>query len=135
MLDHVAQCWVLDSTPQKEPGPSKIIPLTDHMWLGIRKRPSNISFHNSVFNGIFVIKHPWRDPLVRSTAPFWSLTFFFFSFLLSLGSGFWVYFFFFSFFFFFFHWVQWSGFSFFFFFFFSSSSSFTGFSDLGSQMG
>ena len=27
--------------PKKEPGPSKIIPPTDHTWLGIRKRPPN----------------------------------------------------------------------------------------------
>ena len=32
------------------------------------------NFHNSVFNGIFVIKHTWRDPLV---ATFDSLSFFF----------------------------------------------------------
>ena len=38
----MAQCWVSDATPQKEPEPSKIIPPTDHTWLGIRKRPSNI---------------------------------------------------------------------------------------------
>ena len=28
------------------------------------------SFHDSVFNCIFVIKHTWKDPLVRSAAPF-----------------------------------------------------------------
>ena len=28
------------------------------------------SFHNSVFNGISVIKHTMRDPLIRSTATF-----------------------------------------------------------------
>ena len=28
------------------------------------------SFHNFVFNGIFVIKHTWKDPLVRSATPF-----------------------------------------------------------------
>ena len=38
----VAQCWVPDTTPHKEPGPSKIIPPTDHTWLGIRRRPTNI---------------------------------------------------------------------------------------------
>ena len=31
-----------DVTPQKEPGPNKIIPPTDHMWLGIRKGPRTI---------------------------------------------------------------------------------------------
>ena len=35
----MTQCWVPNATPQKEPGSSKIIPLTDHTWLGIRKRP------------------------------------------------------------------------------------------------
>ena len=39
------------------------------------------SFQNSIFNDIFVIKQTWRDPLVRSAAPFDP----FFSFLL-LGS-------------------------------------------------
>ena len=42
------------------------------------------SFHNSVFNVIFVIKHTWKDPLVRSTAPF--DLFFFSIFFLLLGS-------------------------------------------------
>ena len=40
------------------------------------------SFHNFIFNDIFVIKHTWRDPLVRSTAHFNP----FFSFLLHCSS-------------------------------------------------
>ena len=43
------------------------------------------SFHNSAFNGIFVIKHTWRDPLVKSAAPF--DLFFFSTFLSSPGFG------------------------------------------------
>ena len=38
----MAQCWVPYATPQKEPGPSKVILPTDHTWLGIRKSPPNI---------------------------------------------------------------------------------------------
>ena len=41
------------------------------------------NFHNSVFNNIFVIKHTWRDPLVRSAAPFDPFFFAFFSTFLS----------------------------------------------------
>ena len=37
----MAQCWDPEATLQKEPGPSKVIPPTDHMWLGNRKRTSN----------------------------------------------------------------------------------------------
>ena len=37
------------------------------------------SFYNSIFNGILVIKHTWRDPLVKVNRNFWPF-FFFFSF-------------------------------------------------------
>ena len=94
------------------------------------------SFHNSVFNGILVIKHTRRDPLVRVSCNFWpfffSLLFFscsfffsFFFFLFILVSSFFLFFFFFglrpvlSFFFFFsssFTGLCWIGFFFLFFF-------------------
>ena len=93
------------------------------------------SFHNSVFNGIFLIKHTWRDPLVRSAAPF--DPFFFIGFLLSL-TGFFLSFFFSPF---FFHWSPLAGFFLSFFFFTSSFHRsplvgfffffFTGFSKFG----
>ena len=51
------------------------------------------SFHSSVFNGISVIKHTLRDPLVKSTATFDSFFF-----------PHWVWW---VFFFFFLHWVLW----------------------------
>ena len=34
----MAQCWVPNATPQKELGPSKVIPPTDHTWLGNQKK-------------------------------------------------------------------------------------------------
>ena len=37
---------------------------------------SIFSFHNSVFNSIFVIKHTWKDPLVRVSRNFWPFFFF-----------------------------------------------------------
>ena len=91
------------------------------------------SFHNSIFNGIFVIKHTWRDPLSESAATFdhffsffstvsvgWVLSFFFF-FSSSFTSLCWLgSFFLFFFLFLFCHWSPlagfWSFFSFFFFF-------------------
>ena len=39
------------------------------------------NFHNSISNGILVIKYTWKDPLVRVNRNFWS--FFFFLFLSS----------------------------------------------------
>ena len=88
------------------------------------------NFHNFVFNSIFVIKHTWRDPLVRSAAPFdlffsFLLHFTFFSWVQSIRSSFFfgsssplifgLQFFLFLFFFFFFHWVHVFGFFFWFF--------------------
>ena len=117
------------------------------------------NFHNYVSNDIFVIKQTWRDPLVRSAAPFdpffsflllgsvssFSLLFFFFFIfakILSVRSSFFFWFFItkyfqssilsfflFFFFFFFFHWVRVSRFLFFFSSFSSSSSYFTGFGE------
>ena len=34
------------------------------------------NFHNSVFNSILVIKHTWKDPLVRVSRNFWPFFFF-----------------------------------------------------------
>ena len=56
------------------------------------------SFHNSVFNGISVIKHTLRDPLVRSTTTFDPSFFFFFLFFTKFGEVvFFFFFFYFSF--------------------------------------
>ena len=40
----MAQCWVTDTIPQKEPGSSKVIPPTDHTWLGHQKTPPNTCY-------------------------------------------------------------------------------------------
>ena len=37
----MTQCWVSEATSQKELKPSKVIPPTDHTWLGNQKRPLN----------------------------------------------------------------------------------------------
>ena len=114
------------------------------------------NFHNSVFNDIFVIKQTWRDPLVRSTAPFdpffsflllgsvslFSLLFFFFlHFRQNLVSSFFLFFFFFGsssqnisnlqFFLSFFFSSSFTGFGFLGFFFSSSSSSSSSFTGFG----
>ena len=72
---------------------------------------SIFSFHNSVFNSILVIKHTWKDPLVRVSRNFWPFFFsffstvlrllfilFFFFFLFAIVSSFFLFFFFFLFF-------------------------------------
>ena len=73
---------------------------------------SVFSFHNSIFNGILIIKHTWRDPLIKVNRNFWPFfsfystiiqlffLLFFFFFLFTLVSSFFLFFF--SFFFFFF---------------------------------
>ena len=37
----MAPCRVPNATAQKDPGPSKVIPPTNHTWLANRKRPPN----------------------------------------------------------------------------------------------